>query len=102
MSFYNETPVKRTRRARRCDWCHEQIEQGAPSVATSGVFEGDFYTGRYHPECNAAAHRYYIVHQCWGEEMPYERMNRGGIKAHGEPEAIPEPDELPTIICTQP
>lgn len=89
MSFHRETPVKKTRRARRCDWCGDRIDAGQPSVATSGIFEGDFYTGRYHPECNAAALRYYRVNHCWGEAMPEDPMNRGGIKEKGEPETEP-------------
>lgn len=86
MSFHNETHVKKTRRARRCDWCDERIEKGDPSVSTSGIFEGDFYQGRYHPECAAAITIYYTVNQCWGEEMPDWTMNRGGIEEKGEPE----------------
>ena len=86
MSFHNETNVAKTRRARRCDWCQERIEKGAPSVATSGIFEGDFYSERFHPECAAAATRWYQVNRCWGESMPEEPMNRGGIEPQGEPE----------------
>ena len=87
MSFHNERQVKRTRRNCRCDWCGECVEKGAPSVTTSGVFEGDFYKGRYHPECNEAATRYYNANDCWGEAMPDWLMNRGGIEEKGEPEA---------------
>lgn len=86
MSFHKSTHVKKTQRARRCDWCGEQIEKGEPSVATAGVFEGDFYKGRYHPECDAAALRWYQVNKCWGEAMPDYTMNRGGIEEKGEPE----------------
>lgn len=86
MSFHNERHVKKTRRARRCDWCGERIEQGDPSVVTSGVYEGDFSTGRYHPECAAAIHRYFEVNRAWAEEMPWDLMNRGGIQEKGEPE----------------
>ena len=94
MSFHNETHVKKTRRARRCDWCAERIEKGDPSVSTSGIFEGDFYQGRYHPECSAAITRYYTVNKCWGEEMPDWTMNRGGIEEAGEPESeIPPENE---------
>jgi hypothetical protein len=89
VSFHNETHVKRTRRTRRCNWCGELIQKGDPSVATSGIFEGDFYTGRYHPECNAAALRWYRVNNAWGEAMPDYPMNRGGIEEKGEPETEP-------------
>lgn len=85
MSFHNETHVKRTRRTRRCDWCGEMIHKGEPSVATSGIFEGDFYQGRYHPECNAATLRW-CRREGWGEALPEYPMNRGGIEEKGEPE----------------
>lgn len=90
MSFHNETHVKKTRTPRRCHWCFEFINKGDPSVSTSGVFDGDFYQGRYHPECASAVTVYYTVNKCWGEEMPYETMNRGGILEKGEREEIPE------------
>jgi len=86
MSFHNETNVTKTRRTRSCDWCCEPIEKGNRSVATSGVFEGDFFSGRYHPECHSAITRYYEKHRCWGEEMPSEPKNRGGIEEKGDPE----------------
>ena len=88
MSFHNETIVKKTRRAKRCNWCSERIGKGDPSVVTSGVYEGNFYQGRYHPECSAAITRYYTENECWGEEMPEWQMNRGGILEAGEPEEI--------------
>jgi len=90
MSFHNETYVKKTRRTRLCDWCGEKVIKGDPSVSTSGLFEGDFYQGRYHPECAQAITRYYTVNKCWGEEIPDWRMNRGGIQEAGEPEEEPE------------
>lgn len=88
MSFHNETHVKRTRRTRRCDWCGELIQKGEPSVATSGIFEGDFYQGRYHPECNAATLRW-CRKNGWNEGLPDWLCNRGGIEELGEPETEP-------------
>ena len=88
MSFHNETHVKRTRRTRRCDWCGELIQKGDPSVATSEIFEGDFFQGRYHPECNAATLRW-CRREGWGEPLPEYLMNRGGIEEKGEPENHP-------------
>lgn len=85
MSFCREIRVKRTRKKRPCDWCGEKINQGDASVTTSGIFEGDFFSVRYHPECNAAAYRWYEANKCWGEEMPDGgSMNRGGIREKGE------------------
>ena len=84
MSFHNETQVKRTRKPCKCKWCWQRIEKGDPSVVTSGVYEGDFYSERYHPECAAAITRYYTENDCWGEEMPDGVMNRGGILEAGD------------------
>jgi hypothetical protein len=93
MSFHRETHVKKTRRAHRCDWCTERVEKGEPSVVAVGIFEGDFYRDRYHPECAAAITRYYTVNRCWGEAMPDWPMNRGGIEEAGEPEKPQENTE---------
>ena len=95
MSFHNNRHVKGSRKTRRCDWCGQQIERGNPYIYASGVFEGDFYTGRYHTECSAAITRYYTINKCWGEEMPDYAMNRGGIEERGEPEKFPL--DLPTV-----
>jgi len=86
MGFDRPTIVKRTRRRRRCDWCLEHINAGDPSVVECGTFEGDFWSGRYHPECSDAITRYYHTNDCWGEELPLGPMNRGGIQEKGEPE----------------
>ena len=86
MSFHNEIQVKRTRRTRRCDWCGELMQKGDPSVSTSGIFEGDFYQGRYHPECNDAIARWWKKYGHHGDEFPDWTMNRGGVEEKGEPE----------------
>jgi len=85
--FWNETQVKRTRRNRRCGWCDTLILKGDPSTVVAGVFEGDFFKNRYHPECAAAIPLWYTANKCWGEEMPCEPMERGGIRWADE---IPE------------
>jgi len=84
MSFHHTRHVKRTRATRKCDWCWELINAGAPSVVLSGVFDGDFFSARYHPECETAIDRYYNTHTAWGESFPEDRMNRGGIEPYGE------------------
>jgi hypothetical protein len=94
MSFHHEKHIKKTRKAKRCKWCYEMINVGDSSVYTAGVFEGDFYTARYHPECASAITRYYTVNKWWGEEMPDCVMNRGGILEKGEPEPV-DPEQLP-------
>jgi hypothetical protein len=77
--FFRKTSVRRTRRASVCDWCGETIEAHDPSVVTAGLFEGDFFHARYHPECEAAILRWYEFHNCWGEELPGDLMCRGEI-----------------------
>lgn len=79
-NFHNQRNVARTRKAYQCVWCHQRIEKGSPCVVTSGVFEGDFFRGRYHPECSEAVTRYYRENRCWGEEIPEGPMERGGIR----------------------
>lgn len=86
MSFHNERHVKRTRTDRKCDWCWEDIKNGEPSVATSGTQDGDFYSCRYHPECNDAMNRFAHEALLCGEPLPLDRMNRGGIQLYGEEE----------------
>jgi hypothetical protein len=90
MSFQNRTEIKRTRRTRQCDWCGEKINEGDPSVTHQGKHEGDFYHGRYHPECDEAIARWW---KAYGrhDEFPEDQMNRGGIEEKGEleKESIP-------------
>jgi hypothetical protein len=95
MSFHNETHVKRTRRTHNCDWCGEPIHKGDPSVTHSGIYDGDFYRGRYHPECNAAISRWWKAYGHRGDEFPDYLMNRGGIEERGEPEKQPIDTPLP-------
>lgn len=55
--FYNEREVKKTRKNHRCQWCNEPIPAGSSTVYTSGVFEGDFFSGHMHKECAHAMHK---------------------------------------------
>jgi hypothetical protein len=86
MSFNHTRHVKRTRGFKRCDWCLEKINPGDPSVVVSGIHDGDFFTARYHPECDAAIPRFVRKYSDWSEPLPEERMNRGGIEPYGEEE----------------
>lgn len=86
MSFDRTRHVKHTRKEQKCDWCWEVIQKGDPSVSTAGNFQGDFYTARYHPECDLAIPRWVRAYSDWSEPLPEERMNRGGIELHGEEE----------------
>lgn len=84
MSFYHVTKVKSTRKDCQCDWCHEDIKTGDPSVTVSQVYMGDLFYNRYHPECNEAVGRWSKIPG--NEELPLETMNRGGIQPYGEDE----------------
>lgn len=39
------------RKEHKCDQCYQEIPKGFEYVSTSGIFEGDFYSGKYHEEC---------------------------------------------------
>jgi len=86
MSFHTSRHVKNTRKIKRCDWCRELIQKGEPSIISSGVFEGNFYSVRYHPECYDAVDRWIEVNRAWCEGLPMDPMNRGGIEPYGEEE----------------
>lgn len=66
-----------TRKQHKCIWCGETIEIGEQCVVDNLVFEGEFQSNRYHPECNDAASDY--CHE-WCDEGfdPYQNP-RGGI-----------------------
>ena len=53
-TILKETNVKRTRNKCRCDWCGEIVNSGEPSLSMAAVWDGDFSTTRYHPECHKA------------------------------------------------
>jgi hypothetical protein len=86
MSLHHKRYVKRTRADKKCDWCWECINAGDPSVVCSGIFEGDFFASRYHPECNDAIIQFANKNNAWSEPLPQDRMNRGGIEPYGEEE----------------
>lgn len=56
MSFQTTLPVAKTRKAGHCSWCGQRIQTGEASVREKGMWEGDFFRCRYHPECWRAAH----------------------------------------------
>jgi hypothetical protein len=54
MSFNYSRKTLKTTRKHRCDWCGEPIEQGNAMMRNSGIFDGDFFSSKFHMECNAA------------------------------------------------
>jgi hypothetical protein len=85
MSFHTERQVKRSLKQRKCDWCWEVIAKGEAYVAAFGTFDGT-YKSQYHPECAEAMHRFCDEVLLYGEPLPQDRMNRGGIRLYGEEE----------------
>jgi hypothetical protein len=84
MSFETSRNVKKTRKRCKCRWCWEPINAGDPSVYVSGAWEGEFFSSRYHPECEEAFHHWHEQEKDWGDLMPEERMQRGGIELYEE------------------
>lgn len=50
MNFHRGSNVT-LRKPRRCEWCGGAMDQGADAYRGRGVFDGDFYDYRMHPEC---------------------------------------------------
>lgn len=57
MSFYSARHVKASRKARRCDDCGHMINIGEPYVASAAHYEGEFWTGQAHEDCQSWANR---------------------------------------------
>ena len=54
MSFYSIKQVQSARKKCRCYWCGESVNIGEPKTATATVWEGDFHSDSFHPECHDA------------------------------------------------
>jgi hypothetical protein len=39
------------RKEHRCAWCGEQMDKGEKAHYRSGLYEGDFFSEHWHPEC---------------------------------------------------
>lgn len=52
--FQVDRLVKSPRKEKRCEWCGQKCSIGEPRVTENGVFEHDFYTAHFHPECKDA------------------------------------------------
>lgn len=51
--FFHDKTSQRAAKRYRCIYCGECIEQGQVYIRQSGVWEGEFFTNRFHPECFA-------------------------------------------------
>lgn len=51
--------VKASRKRCRCIWCGEWIEAGDPKTVAKVLFDGEFQSNNYHPECETAVCEYF-------------------------------------------
>lgn len=49
--FYHPMTQQRSLKQRLCIYCGEMIEVGQVYNKQSGVWDGDWFTNHYHPEC---------------------------------------------------
>ena len=56
MSFTSLREIKACRKPHQCHWCGEQVAKGQPAVYVAGLWDGDFGSSYWHPECNAVIH----------------------------------------------
>lgn len=77
--FFSSPTVHRARKEHCCVWCGEGINQGETYKKQSGVFYGDFFSNKYHPECLSAMGEAMRA-DVDGEFTPYEnpRPPKGG------------------------
>jgi hypothetical protein len=77
-AFTSEKVVTKPRKAKRCTWCAEVCEVGAPRVNWAGYGE-DFWHAVTHTECAAAVHRFYAANESesWDDSWPEEPCKRG-------------------------
>jgi hypothetical protein len=52
--FYSSRYVTATRFPNRCEWCGQVIPPRSRAEYHAGKFEGDFFDGYFHMECNYA------------------------------------------------
>lgn len=74
-TYLDSRDIKKVRKARACIWCGETIEIGQPAHNVAGIFEGEFDSQYYHPECNAACKQWFAS-EGRGDDCfePYEFM----------------------------
>lgn len=51
MSFFNSPTDKTAGKDHRCIWCGQKINKGDRYTYHAGVFDGDWQSNHYHPEC---------------------------------------------------
>ena len=80
MNFTKCQPVKKSRTKKHCEWCGEVCEIGQPLIKVSGVWEGDFFAYRHHPDCNAAWSKWWDLNRMEYEGPEEHCMKRGTLE----------------------
>ncbi len=85
-----DSEITKTRKRHRCVWCGMHIEIGQSAHSSAWIWEGEFQTGYFHPECWSALNRSDYTEDGWTEgEQP-----RGvAVDKYGDPipdRSIPE------------
>lgn len=68
MTFYRERHIRSTRKQKQCIGCLRMIPAGSPALDVAGHWEGDFWSGAYHPECRAAEIALNALHDVYAGE----------------------------------
>lgn len=72
--FHKSTHIKSTRKYHRCCWCGQLIDKGSIAIKHAVRYEGDFWSGRMHVECDMARAE---VSRRYGEWYADESWARG-------------------------
>ncbi len=60
------------RKSHKCIWCGEPIQAKETLIRAAGIFDNEFQTDVFHPECWEAKDRYFAMGQDDDSFMPYE------------------------------
>ena len=78
MSNFTNTRTVVAHKEHTCDWCYTLILPAERYSRITGVYDDDFYSVPYHPDCDAA--RYESTPP--GEYICTDRHDRGGECDH--------------------
>jgi hypothetical protein len=67
--FFHPPTEQKARKRHVCTYCANHIEHGERYTAQSGVYEGDYYTNKFHAECWAELLTFDEFEFCPGEGM---------------------------------
>lgn len=71
-TYLDSRDVKKVRKARACIWCGDTIEVGQPAHNVTGIYEGEFDSQYYHPECRTACAQWFKDNKYDDCFEPYE------------------------------